>query len=192
MRSRPAVALTFHGAGDAAVAEEVLRAVEQAGARVTVLAVGTWLEQYPDMARRITGAGHELGNHTWSHPSLGKLPSDRIREEIERCRDQLDRLTGSPGVYFRQSAGQHATPEILRLAGSAGYHTVLSYDVDSLDWTDPGPAAVRRNVAKAAQPGSIVSMHFGHQGTAAAISGVLTDLTARGLHAVTASTLLSA
>ena len=61
-----------------------------------------------------------------------------MRSEIERCRDRIAALTGGPGAFFRPSAAQHATPEVLRLAGAAGYATVLSYDVDSRDFTDPG------------------------------------------------------
>ena len=111
-----------------------------------------------------------------------------MRSEIERCRDRIAALTGGPGAFFRPSAAQHATPEVLRLAGAAGYATVLSYDVDSRDFTDPGAAAIRRAVA-AATAGSVVSMHLGHPGTLAALPGLLDDLAARGLTPVTASAL---
>jgi peptidoglycan/xylan/chitin deacetylase (PgdA/CDA1 family) len=79
---------------------------------------------------------------------------------------------------------------VRRLAGAAGYPVCLSYDIDSLDYTDPGPSAVRTNVATA-RPGSIVSMHFGHRGTLDAMPHVLSDLADRGLRAVTATTLLA-
>lgn len=189
-RTRPEVALTFHGAGDGALAAEILRVLSAARAQVTVLAVGTWLAANRDVARRITGAGHELGNHTWTHPVLDDLAAAPARVEIERCRDLLVSLTGSPGAHFRQSGGAHATPLVRTLAGRAGYPVCLSYDVDSLDWTDPGPAAVRRTVAAGVRPGSVVSMHLGHPGTLAALPGVLADLAARGLRPVTATTLL--
>jgi len=68
---------------------------------------------------------------------------------------------------------------------------VVSYDVDSLDFTDPGAATVRSKVATATG-GSIVSMHFGHQDTVTALPEVLADLAARGLTPVTVSTLLGA
>lgn len=189
-RTRPEVALTFHGAGDPALATGILRVLAGAKAQVTVLAVGTWLAANPAFARRITDAGHELGNHTWTHPVLDNLTAAPARVEIERCRDLLVSLTGSPGAHFRQSGGAHPTPLVRTLAGHAGYPVCLSYDVDSLDWTDPGPAVVRRTVAAGVQPGSVVSMHFGHPGTLAALPGVLADLAARGLRPVTATTLL--
>jgi peptidoglycan/xylan/chitin deacetylase (PgdA/CDA1 family) len=185
---RPEVALTFHGAGDLGLARSVLTTLADRGAAVTVLAIGTWLAQNPDVAKLVTDHGHELGNHTWSHPTLTGMSTAAVRSEIERCRDRIAALTGGPGAFFRPSAAQHATPEVLRLAGAAGYATVLSYDVDSRDFTDPGAAAIRRAVA-AATRGSVVSMHLGHPGTLAALPGLLDDLAARGLAPVTAGAL---
>ena len=185
---RGEVALTFHGAGDPGLARSILTTLADGGAAVTVLAVGTWLAQYPDVAKLVTDHGHELGNHTWSHPTLTGLTTAAVRLEIERCRDRIAALTGGPGAFFRPSAAKHATPEVLRLAGAAGYPTVLSYDVDSSDFTDPGPVAIRRAVATSSA-GSVVSMHLGHPGTLAALPGVLDDLGHRGLTPVTASAL---
>lgn len=185
---RPEVALTLHGAGDPGLARQVLTGFARRAAAVTVLAVGTWLEQDPDAVRIVADNGHQLGNHTWSHRDLDALGEADARAEIERCRDRIAALTGGPGDFFRQSAAQHATPLVLRLAGAAGYPRVLSYDVDSRDFTDPGIAAIRRNVARA-RAGSVVSMHLGHPGTLAALPGILDDLAARGLKPVTAGVL---
>ena len=185
---RPEVALTFHGAGDLDLATKILTGFADRGAAVTVLAIGTWLQATPDAAKIVTGHGHELGNHTWSHPDLAGMSEAAVRAEIERCRDRLAALTGSPGAFFRPSAAQHATAGVRALAGAAGYTRVLSYDVDSRDFTDPGAAAIRRNV-RAAVAGSVVSMHLGHPGTLAALPGLLDDLATRGLKPVSAGQL---
>ena len=87
-------------------------------------------------------------------------------------------------------SAQTATQSELAEAGLAGYARVLSYDIDGLDWEDPGPTAIRRAVAKATA-GSIVSLHLGHQGTVAALPHILADLAARGLAPVTATELLA-
>ncbi|MBO0878185.1 MAG: polysaccharide deacetylase family protein [Pseudonocardia sp.] len=187
---RPEVALTFHGDGDPTLDRAILEALAKGGAHVTVLAVGTWLARYPDAARMVTDLGHELGNHTWSHRTMSKLSVATQRDEIVRCRDRIAALTAGPGAFFRQSAAQHATAEQLKLAGAAGYPRVLSYDIDSLDWTDPGPATVRAQLRKATA-GSVVSMHLGHRGTLAAIPNILADLDGRGLKAVTAGRLFT-
>ena len=93
------------------------------------------------------------------------------------------------GRVFRQSNAQHSTPLIRRVAGELGYPVCLSYDVDSRDWTDPGqpPSAAR---SRPPRGGSIVRMHFGHQGTVTALPAVPADLSARGLAPVTTGTLL--
>jgi len=168
----------------------VLNALAQHNAKATVLAVGTWLAATPDGIRMVRDAGHEIGNHTWSHGDLAKMEPNPMRTEIERCRDRLAQIVGTPGAFFRQSQGQYATPAELAEAGKAGYTRVLSYDIDSLDWTDPGPEKIRRAVA-GAKAGSIVSMHLGHVGTVAALPLVLADLADRGLKAVTAGQLLA-
>ncbi|MDQ2710339.1 MAG: polysaccharide deacetylase family protein [Actinomycetota bacterium] len=187
---RPELALTFHGAGDLGLARKVLETLAREGTAVTVLAVGTWLQSSPDAARMATDLGHELGNHTWSHQNISALSESAQRTEIERCRDRIAALTGGPGAFFRQSAARRATPELLRLAGAAGYPRVLSYDVDSLDYTDPAVETVRQRLA-AAKAGSVVSMHLGHPVTLAALPGILGDLRRRRLRAVTATRLFA-
>ncbi|WP_433423412.1 polysaccharide deacetylase family protein [Microtetraspora malaysiensis] len=191
-RQRRMVALTFHGSGPPELAEAALRAIEKAGGHATVLAVGTWLDQYPAMARRVLDGGHDLGNHTQNHLDISSLDAASARREIEECAARLRALTGSIGSWFRPSAARTATPLVRRLSARAGYPTCLSYDVDSLDHTDPGPRAVVDNVLRAVRPGSVVSMHLGHQGTVAALPRVLDGLRARGLRAVTTTELLHA
>jgi peptidoglycan/xylan/chitin deacetylase (PgdA/CDA1 family) len=186
---RPEVALTFHGDGPLAITRQVLALLAKSNAKITVFAVGTWLTSTPDGARMVRDGGHELGNHTWSHPDLERYQPGPMLTEIERCRDALSTVAGTPGTFFRQSQGQHATARELAAAGTAGYTRTLSYDVDSLDWTDPAAAAIRR-AAATVTAGSVVSMHLGHAGTVQALPAILTDLADRGLTPVTATELL--
>ncbi|MFI5802080.1 polysaccharide deacetylase family protein [Streptomyces sp. NPDC051561] len=190
-RDRPQVALTFHGQGDPAIARALLAEAERAGARVTVLAVGTWLDEHPALARRILDGGHDLGNHTQHHRTISEMPEGAAYREITACADRLRRLTGSIGTWFRPSRTQYATPVIQRLAHRAGYPHVLSYDVDSLDFTSPGATAVTRKVAGEIRNGSVVSLHFGYADTVAALPALLDDLHRRRLRAVTTTELLT-
>ncbi|WP_318201292.1 polysaccharide deacetylase family protein [Streptomyces sp. SCL15-4] len=190
-RSRPQVALTFHGQGDPALAHALLATAERHGARLTVLAVGSWLDEHPDLARRVLDGGHDLGNHTQHHVDINALAEPDARREITDCAARLARLTGSVGTWFRPSRASAASPLVARLARAAGYPHVLSYDVDSLDYTRPGAAAVTREVLAGARAGSVVSLHFGYPDTVAALPDVLTELGRRGLRAVTTTELLS-
>jgi peptidoglycan/xylan/chitin deacetylase (PgdA/CDA1 family) len=184
-----AVALTFHGDGPPALAEALLGEAERSGARLTVLAVGRWLARYPQMAERVLHGGHELGNHTEHHLAIDRMSETLAYSEIEQCAVRLEKLTGSRGRWFRQSQGQHATPEVQAAAHRAGYSTLLSYDVDSQDYRDPGRNAVAHTVLSRIRGGDVVSMHLGHPGTVAALPLIFDGLQQRGLHAVTASEL---
>ncbi|MFD3545762.1 polysaccharide deacetylase family protein [Streptomyces sp. NPDC058655] len=190
-RDRDRVALTFHGNGDPATGRAVLAEAERAGARVTVLAIGGWLDTHPDMARRVLDGGHELGNHTQRHLAINDMAEAEAYAEITGCAQRLKRLTGSIGTWFRPSQTQHATPLVQKLAQRAGYPHVLSYDVDSLDFTSPGAAAVIRNVTGTIQGGSVVSLHFGYADTVDALPPLLEELARRKLRAVTTTELLT-
>ncbi|MFJ3666512.1 polysaccharide deacetylase family protein [Streptomyces sp. NPDC090106] len=190
-RTRPRVALTFHGNGDPATAKALLTEAERHGARVTVLAVGTWLDAHPEMARRVLDGGHDLGNHTLHHLGVNDMSEADALAEIEGCADRLRRLTGSIGTWFRPSRAARASPLVERLARRVGYPHVLSYDVDSLDFTSPGPDAIGRKVLGEVRAGSVVSLHFGYADTVAALPAVLEELDRRGLAAVTTTELFT-
>ncbi|GAA1218351.1 hypothetical protein GCM10009665_05310 [Kitasatospora nipponensis] len=190
-RDRPQVALTFHGQGDPRIATALLEAAEQHGAQLTVLVVGTWLDQQPQMARRILDGGHELGNHTLNHLDISSMSPDQAYAEITGCADRLKALTGSIGRWFRPSAAQYATAQVKEQARRAGYEHCLSFDLDPRDYADPGAEVVQRRILGSIKAGSIVALHMGHQGTVDALPAVLDTLKQRGLAAVTASQLCS-
>ena len=191
--TRNQVALTFHTDGDLRIDQRLLDGL--AGrAQITCFIVGSWLEANPTWARKLLDAGHELANHTFTHPTFSSLSRAAMATEITRCRDLLVKLTGSGGRFFRPSGTDDGlarpSAQILEEAGTAGYDYVLGWDVDPVDYADPGGALVRSRVLEGVKPGSIVSMHFGHSGTADAISGILDGLDGKGLKAVTTSALL--
>ncbi|WP_211245636.1 polysaccharide deacetylase family protein [Actinomadura oligospora] len=192
VRTARAVALTFHGSGDPALARRLLREVDAAGARVTVMAVGRWLDEEPGTARAFLDNGHELGNHTQNHRDIDAMSEADSHAEIARCAERLKRLTGTAGVWFRPSQTRHASRRVRAQAATLGYRGCLSYDVDSLDFTDPGAPAITRKVLREVRGGSVVSMHLGHSGTVEALPVLLDGLRSRGLRAVTASELMGA
>lgn len=190
----PQVALTFHTDGDLALADELLDTLSARNVPITAFVVGQWLEANPTWARRLTDDGHELANHTYTHPSFATLGSAAMLEEITRTRDLLVRLTGKPGRSFRPSGTGDGTRRpadtVLAAAGEAGYPLVLGFDVDPLDYQSPGAAAVAQRTLAAVTPGAVVSLHFGYPDTVAALPAILDGLASRGLTPVTASKLL--
>jgi len=190
-RDRDQVALTFHGQGDSRLVTGLLDELGRGGARVTVLAVGTWLAANPGLGRRVVADGHDLGNHTQHHADIKTMKPQLAYAEISACAEEVRAVTGSIGRWFRPSQTRYATATIKAAARRAGYPTCLSYDVDPRDFTDPGASAIASATLAAIRPGSIVSLHCGHEGTVAAIAPILAGLRTRGLRPVTASELLA-
>jgi len=189
-RTRPQVALTFHLSGDPILVSQLLDTAAHAGVPICLFAVGRWLTEHPTLVRRILAEGHELDNHTWSHPVLGRLTGPAVAAEIRRCQAALNRATGRGGRYFRPSGMTQPSPLVLAEAGAAGYPLVVSFDVDPRDYADPGADAVATRVAAGLRPGSIVSLHTGHAGTVAAFDPILAAVRARGLQPVLLHQLL--
>ncbi|MEP6796696.1 MAG: polysaccharide deacetylase family protein [Lapillicoccus sp.] len=186
-----AVALTFHGQGDLTLAHRVLEVAAAHGAHLTIFAVGQWLAATPSIGREIVAAGHDLGNHTWSHPTLTHLGPSAAAAEISRGADAVRSSVGAPGLLFRPSGTPTSTATIRAAAAQSGYARCISYDVDPLDYTDPGAAAVTSRTLAAVRSGSIVSLHLGHAGTAEALPAILDGLAAAHLNPVTLTQLLA-
>ena len=189
-RRRQEVALTFHGQGPASLTEQVLAHCRAAGASITVFAVGAWLADDPSLGRAIVRAGHDLGNHTWSHQQMPSLDATTAEREVARGPAALTRAVGSPGWWLRPSGTPRSTPTIRAAALASGYRRCVSYDVDPEDYRDPGAALVRSRTRRQVRPGSIVSLHLGHPGTVEALPGILSDLSSSGLRPVSLTTLL--
>jgi peptidoglycan/xylan/chitin deacetylase (PgdA/CDA1 family) len=194
-RDRPQVALTFHVSGERALAVRMLDLLRERKVAITIFMVGSWLHDNQDLAARFLDDGHELANHTYTHLTFPSLDRPTMTSEVERCRDELQRLTGSGGRFFRPSGTSNGTSDpgntVREVAQAAGYATIVGFDVDPSDYADPGAPAVAARSIAGLRSGSIVSLHFGHAGTIDALPQILEALSARSLHAVGLTALLS-
>ena len=191
-RSVKKVALTFHGAGAPDYADPLLKLFKSTGTKVSVFAVGTWLVNEPSVATRIISEGHDLGNHTMTHTQMKTISAKRVDSEIAGCADELTKLIGNHGAWFRPSGTQFSTPLIRSAAVKHGYGQCISYEVDSEDFKDVSKSKMVSNVMNNVKNGSIISMHFGHKVTLEAMPTILDKLHAAGLTPVTLTELLSA
>ncbi len=191
-RSGHGVALTFHGSGDVALTQQLLSSAHQLSAPITVFGVGTWMEENPALAEQILAGGNTLANHTYTHPDLGSLNAGAVADEIQRCATVLDRIEGNNGHWFRPSGIVVPTAVILEQAGLAAYPVSVGYDVDPLDYEDPGSSAIVARVTQGLQPGSIVSLHTGHAGTVQAFPALVQLIRSRQLEPVLIGDLITA
>jgi peptidoglycan/xylan/chitin deacetylase (PgdA/CDA1 family) len=189
---RNQVALTFHGAGSSKIANELLTIVKKYNTPITVFAVGTWLKADSTIAKRILADGHDLGNHTMNHFQMKTLSAKKVQSEITDCANEIKKITGNSGKWFRPSGTQKSNATIRKYALQAGYNNCISYDVDSHDFQDPGSKAIIKNVLDNVKDGSIVSLHFDHQNTIDALPTIIEKITEKKLSLVTISDLLKA
>lgn len=189
-RNRAEVAITFHGAGELIIARKILAIAKKTKTPISVMAVGVWLNANPTIGREIVDAGHELGNHTYSHKTMTLLTLKEAKAEVAKGKAAVTKAVGTPGKWFRPSGTLKSNPIIRAAAGASGYSHCLIYDVDSLDYTNPSAKGIVANCLKHVQNGSIIGMHFGHAHTVSALPLLITALHARNLTPVTVSQLL--
>ena len=189
-RDQANVALTFHANGDTAHTKKLLEIFKAHSTPVTDFAVGTWIKANPGMTKTMLDAGHDIGNHTYSHTQMKTISAKRVDSEIRLCAEELKREIGNHGTFFRPSGTQNSTALIRKTALKYGYSRCISYEVDSLDYQDVSTAKVISSVMSGVKNGSIVSMHFGHQNTIDAMPKLLEQLNAKGLTPVTLSHML--
>ncbi len=158
----------------------------------TIFVGGGWAEEEPQaLAALSRDPLLEIGNHTFTHPHLTRLPESQIRKELLRTQTEIAALTGRAPTLFRPPYGEYDA-RVLRAAAAVGLTTV-EYDLPS---GDPGPRvspeALARWVLREARPGSIVVMHINHPRfpTAEALPAIVAGLRARGFELVTVGELL--
>ncbi|MDK2820338.1 MAG: hypothetical protein PWP31_303 [Clostridia bacterium] len=183
------VAITFDDGPRPEWTERYLRVLEAKGARATFFVVGAQAPKNADLVRAILASGNEVGNHSWSHSFLGKVPEDVVRADISKSMEVLEKITGQPIKYFRPPYGS-ISPQLVAAAESLGVKTV-TWSIDPRDWAKPLPEKIVNHVMNRVQNGSIILLHEGHPGTLVALPLLINKLQEKGYELVTLSELLS-
>lgn len=156
--------------------------------KVTFFLAGNWIKSYPEKVKAIAARGHEVGNHSWTHPHMGGLSSAQIREELERTQSALCDLTGVRPTVFRPPFGEY-TNSVITIAEECGCKTI-QWSIDSLDWKDLTADQIYDRVMKRVGPGSIILFHNAGKHTPEALDRIIRDLKAQGYAVVPVSELI--
>lgn len=203
---RRMVALTFDDGPDPDITAAVLGALDRHGARATFFVLGALAERHPEVVRDIAARGHEVGNHTWTHPQLLETGIDTTAEEIGLTQGLLTELLGETPRWFRPPRGQ-VTGEVVGVA--ANHRLDIALWSQRFGAQEPGDRPRVGALVRAVQPGDIVLAHDGvgeaaekpgsdsevHKRTtrtadAAALDELLTRLGAEGWEMVTLTELV--
>ena len=186
----PYIAMTFDDGPHASLTPKLLEILAARNIKATFYVVGDRVKMYPAITRRIAAAGHEFGNHTWTHPLRPSSWADApLRSEIQRTHDIILSASGEAPLSYRPPGGSVTPHQKEWLFNDFGYPTIL-WAVDPNDWKRPGAAVVTQRILSATRPGHIVLAHDIHPGTIEAMPATLDGLLARGFRFVTISQLV--
>jgi peptidoglycan/xylan/chitin deacetylase (PgdA/CDA1 family) len=185
----PYIALTFDDGPHQKLTPRLLDLLAEHHIHVTFFVVGENAAEYPEILKRAVREGHEIGNHSWSHPNLAKMSDENVRSQIKRTEEAVTNAIGSRPTLFRPPYGSVTAHQKRFIHDELGYEIIL-WEVDPLDWKNPGPNVVSSRILKETHPGSIVLAHDIHAQTIQAMPATLTELEAKGFKFVTVSELL--
>ncbi|ASS75592.1 hypothetical protein CIG75_11750 [Tumebacillus algifaecis] len=155
--------------------------------KATFFLDGSWTKKNPEMAKQIAMAGHELGNHAYSHPDMSRMGvSDQVRQ-ITRTNAVIQEATGISPKLFAPPSGAYADSTV-ETAHSQGMQTIL-WTLDTVDWKKPPAATIVDRVTSRAENGALVLMHP-TEPTREALRTIVATLTKKGYELVTVSELL--
>lgn len=179
------VALNFEAGGDPTVCASMLDILSAARVPATIFLAGNWSEQYPELVRRISSDGHELGNHSYTHPDLTLCPDAQIRDELRRTDEAISRITGERANRWFRPPYDAIDARVAEIARDEGYQLVQRSALDGGHW--PGettPELVRRRSLDNAYAGAVLTYHLDSAKTLAVLSDIIEDLRATGYELV--------
>ena len=184
------VALSFDAAWGNEDTQEILNILKNHDVHVTFFMTGGWVEKYPDDVKAIYEAGHDLGNHSETHPNMSQLSNEQKTEELMLVHKKVKELTGEDMYLFRPPYGDY-DDEVILNAKENGYYTI-QWDVDSLDWKDYGVDSIVDTVVnhKNLGNGSIILCHNGAKYTKDALDAMINGLQEKGYEIVPVSELI--
>jgi peptidoglycan/xylan/chitin deacetylase (PgdA/CDA1 family) len=187
--SKPYIALTFDDGPHGVKTERLLDTLKELRCPSTFFVVGAQARRYPELVQRIAAEGHEIGNHTFNHYRLTRIPLDGVADELNRTRDLLRAFVGAPSRLFRPPGGEY-NPEILKIVEKQGYTTVL-WTNDPADYKAHRSAAdVERLVLRDITRGGIILLHDGVRATLECLPTLVSRLRQKGYIFVTVSGLI--
>ncbi len=178
------VALTFDDGPNNTVTPKILKILKRHHTKATFFMVGAQVNAHPKVAKQVLDAGHEIGNHSYSHPNLVSLPTKQIKDQIVKTNKAIEKATGHNPTVFRPPYGC-----VDKRVRSQTTLPVTLWNVDTLDWKHHNAKKLLAYVKKETHPGSIILMHDIHMPTADGLDAVLNYLEKEGYTFVTVSEL---
>lgn len=189
--SKPYIALTFDDGGGYYRANEILDILKEYDIKSTFFLLGSWAEANPEVTRRIAAEGHEIANHSYSHPRFTWLSATEMQDEILAAQRTVEAITGhSITPLFRPPYGEY-NGTVNSVLQNLGYQALVMWDVDSRDWTGVSAWSMSRNILSQISEGAIVLFHLHGRNTPDALREIVPTLRAQGYQLSTVGTMFN-
>ena len=185
---KPMVAFLINVAWGNEYIPGILKTLDEHQTKATFFFDGSWVKKNPDLAKMIKEAGHEIGNHAYSHPDLKQRSVAQTKEELKKTNDVIKATLGITPKWFAPPSGSFNEATI-QVADQLDMKTIL-WTVDTVDWRKPATSEMVRRVVSKVENGSMVLMHP-TKPTAEGMERMITDIKAKGLQLGTVSDLIS-
>jgi probable sporulation protein (polysaccharide deacetylase family) len=167
---------------------EILATLKNHQVSASFFLEGNWVKNNPELAKMIVSAGHEVGNHSYTHPNMKTLTAAQTREQIIRTNEVIKAATGKKSEWFGPPSGSYRD-ETVKIAAELNMKTVM-WTVDTIDWQKPSPEQLINRVIPKIENGSMVLMHP-TEPTAKSLDRLITLIEEKGLIISTVSDLMS-
>lgn len=182
------VSLTINCAWNADDIDNILETLQKQNVKVTFFMVGDWIEKNEEAAKKIHEAGHELANHSYNHPHVNNLSYDKNVEQIKKCSDLIQKITGNPSNLYRGPYGEYN--DTVLQAVKDNNHQAIQWSIDTLDYKALTGEQMWERIEPKLENGSIILMHNGTENTANSLNMIITNIKEKGYEVVPVSQLI--
>ncbi len=183
-----AVSLTMNCAWNADDIDSILDTLNKCNVKITFFIVGDWADKYPEAVKKISENGHEIGNHSNTHPHVNKLNIDKNCEEITKCSEKLKNITGKEVNLYRCPYGEYNNT-VINAANSLNYYSI-QWSLDTLDYTGLTGNEMWNRLDRKLKKGDIILMHNGTKHTADSLELLIKNIQSKGLEIKKVSDIL--
>lgn len=182
------IALTMNCAWDAEDIDSILTTLEKCNVKITFFMVGDWVEKYPEAVKKISDKGHEIANHSNTHPHVNQLSLEKNREEIKACNEKIEKITGKIPILYRGPYGEYNNTVVT--AAEEEKMKTIQWSLDTLDYSGLTGEQMWNRLDGKLEPGSIILTHNGTKHTKESLEMILTKIKEQGYQVVTVSNLI--
>lgn len=181
-------ALSFDAAWGNEQTTTLLDILDEYQVKSTFFLVRQWVDKYPDDVKEIAARGHDVGNHSATHPHMAELSAEDQRKEITDCNEAIEALTSHAPTLFRAPYGEYDNKLVENVKACGMY--CVQWNIDSLDWKNPTPDEMVSRIKEKLCPGSVILMHNGADNTPEALPQIIEAIQSEGYTIVPVSQLI--